>query len=169
MTEGLKPEKNTYAFMTLHRPSNVDDKKTFHGIAEALNEIAKELTIFFPVHPRTKKMMKQFQIKYSKNIKLLPPLGFKESLFLWKDAKVVLTDSGGLQEETTALRIPCVTIRENTERPITIELGANVLAGTTKEGILKAYRQCFEKVKTATIPPLWDGKAAERIWAVLKK
>ena len=169
MTNGLKPEKNTYAFMTLHRPSNVDDKNTFMGIAGALNEIARDMVILFPVHPRTKKMMAQFKIKFSENIKLLPPLGFKESLFLWKDAKVVFTDSGGLQEETTALKIPCVTIRENTERPITVELGTNVLAGTTKAGILKAYRQCFDKVKNASIPPLWDGKAAERIWKVLKK
>ena len=168
MTHDWKPVKRTYAFMTLHRPSNVDDKKTFMGIAGALNEIAKDMVILFPVHPRTKKMMEQFKIKFSENIKLLPPLGFKESLFLWKDAKVVLTDSGGLQEETTALKIPCVTIRENTERPITVKLGTNVLAGTTKAGILKAYRQCFDKVKSAAIPPLWDGKAAERIWKVLK-
>jgi UDP-N-acetylglucosamine 2-epimerase (non-hydrolysing) len=119
MTEaGLS--KGEYAFMTLHRPSNVDDSDTFMGIAEALNDIAKEMPILFPVHPRTKKMMVQFQIKLSENIKMMPPLGFKESLFLWKDAKVVLTDSGGLQEETTALGIPCVTIRENTERPITV-------------------------------------------------
>ena len=163
----LKPAKKTYAFMTLHRPSNVDDRNTFMGIAAALNEIAEEMTIIFPVHPRTKKMMEQFQIRFSENIKLLSPLGFKESLFLWKDAKVVLTDSGGLQEETTALGIPCVTIRENTERPITVELGTNVLAGTTREGILKAYRHCFAKAKIASIPPLWDGKAAERIWGII--
>jgi UDP-N-acetylglucosamine 2-epimerase (non-hydrolysing) len=169
MTHDLKPENGTYAFMTLHRPSNVDDKNTFMGIAEALNEIAAKMTILFPVHPRTKKMMEQFNIKFSENIKLLPPLGFKESLFLWKDAKVVFTDSGGLQEETTALKIPCVTIRENTERPITVEVGTNVLAGTTKAGILKAYRKCFDKVKTASIPPLWDGHAAERIWEILVK
>jgi UDP-N-acetylglucosamine 2-epimerase (non-hydrolysing) len=169
MTQDLNLVKGTYAFMTLHRPSNVDDKKTFMGIAGALNKIAKDMVILFPVHPRTKKMMAQFKIKFSKNIKLLPPLGFKESLFLWKDAKVVFTDSGGLQEETTALKIPCVTIRENTERPITVKLGTNVLAGTTKAGILKAYSQCFDKVKNATIPPLWDGKAAERVWKVLKR
>ncbi|MBN1186135.1 MAG: UDP-N-acetylglucosamine 2-epimerase (non-hydrolyzing) [Bacteroidales bacterium] len=167
MARDLKPAKGTYAFMTLHRPSNVDDKKTFAGIAEALNEIAKDMIILFPVHPRTKKMMAKFKIKLSKNIKLLPPLGFKESLFLWKDAKVVLTDSGGLQEETTALKIPCVTIRKNTERPITIKLGTNILAGTSKEGILKAYKKFFNKVKNAKAPPLWDGKAAERIWDIL--
>jgi UDP-N-acetylglucosamine 2-epimerase (non-hydrolysing) len=138
------------------------------GIAAALNEIAQKMIILFPVHPRTKKMMEKFQIRFSENIKLLSPLGFKESLFLWKDAKVVLTDSGGLQEETTVLKIPCVTIRENTERPITVEFGTNVLAGTTKEGILKAFEQCFAKVKTASIPPLWDGKAAERIMKVIQ-
>ncbi|MFH1079155.1 MAG: UDP-N-acetylglucosamine 2-epimerase, partial [Pseudomonadota bacterium] len=163
----LKPAEKTYAFMTLHRPSNVDDRNTFMGIAAALNEIAEKMTIIFPVHPRTKKMMEQFQIRFSENIKLLSPLGFKESLFLWKDAKVVLTDSGGLQEETTALGVPCVTIRENTERPITVELGTNVLAGTTKEGILNAYIESLEKAKLASVPPLWDGKASERIVQIL--
>ena len=150
----LKPAKNTYAFMTLHRPSNVDDRDTFMGIAAAVNEIAAEKPILFPAHPRTRKMMEQFQIKFSENIKMLAPLGFMESLFLWKDAKVVLTDSGGLQEETTALGVPCVTIRENTERPITVELGTNVLAGTSKEGILKAYGEALEKPKHAAVPPL---------------
>jgi UDP-N-acetylglucosamine 2-epimerase (non-hydrolysing) len=163
----LKPAKKSYAFMTLHRPSNVDDRDTFMDIAAALNEIAEEMTIIFPAHPRTKKMMEQFQIGFSENIKVISPLGFKESLFLWKDAKVVLTDSGGLQEETTALGVPCVTIRENTERPITVKLGTNVLGGTTKEGILKAYRQCFAKAKNASVPPLWDGRAAERIWEII--
>jgi len=161
-------EVGEYAFMTLHRPSNVDDGDTFRGIAEALNEIASEMPIIFPAHPRTRKMMEKFQIKFSENIKLLPPLGFMESLRLWKDAKVVLTDSGGLQEETTALGVPCVTIRENTERPITVELGTNVLAGTTKVGILKAYAEALEKAKHATVPPLWDGKTAERIWGVIR-
>lgn len=165
----VKPAKNTYAFMTLHRPSNVDDRETFMGIAAALNEIAEEMPILFPVHPRTKKMMEQFHVRLSNNIKLISPLGFMESLFLWKDAKVVLTDSGGLQEETTALGVPCVTIRENTERPITVELGTNVLAGTTREGIIEAFQQCFTKAKTAIVPPLWDGKASERIWRVLRK
>jgi UDP-N-acetylglucosamine 2-epimerase (non-hydrolysing) len=163
----LKPAKNNYAFMTLHRPSNVDDRNTFMGITAALNEIAEEMPIFFPVHPRAKKMMEQFQIRFSANIKLLSPLGFQESLLLWKDAKVMLTDSGGLQEETTALGVPCVTIRDNTERPITIELGTNVLAGTTKEGILNAYKESLSKAKQACIPPLWDGRASERIWEIL--
>jgi UDP-N-acetylglucosamine 2-epimerase (non-hydrolysing) len=163
----MKPAKKTYVFMTLHRPSNVDNRDTFSEIAEALNEIAEDKTIIFPVHPRTKKMMDQFWIKFSENIKFTSPLGFMESLLLWKDAEIVLTDSGGLQEETTALGVPCVTIRENTERPITIVLGTNVLAGTSKVGILKAYRESLAKAKQASIPPLWDGMASERIWNIL--
>jgi UDP-N-acetylglucosamine 2-epimerase (non-hydrolysing) len=114
-------------------------------------------------------MAELFGIKFSKGITLLSPLGFMESLFLWKDAQVVLTDSGGLQEETTALGVPCVTVRENTERPITAEIGTNVLAGTTRNGILKAYRDSLEKVKMAKVPSLWDGKASERIWEALLK
>jgi UDP-N-acetylglucosamine 2-epimerase (non-hydrolysing) len=163
----VKPAKNSYAFMTLHRPSNVDNRDIFMGIAAALNEIAAGMPIIFPAHPRTKKMMEQFQIRFSDHIKLIPPLGFMESLFLWKDARVVLTDSGGLQEETTALGVPCVTIRENTERPITVEVGTNVLAGTSKAGILNACREALIKAGHATVPPLWDGKAAERIWGVI--
>lgn len=166
-TYGLKQSQRKYAFLTLHRPSNVDNPEVFREIASALNEIACERSIFFPVHPRTKKMIGQLNIGLSKDIRLLPPLSFRESLFLWKDAEVVLTDSGGLQEETTALRVPCVTIRDNTERPITIEIGTNVLAGTTREGILQAYRDSLEKKARAAVPPMWDGRASERIWEVL--
>jgi UDP-N-acetylglucosamine 2-epimerase (non-hydrolysing) len=164
----LKEEKKDYVFLTLHRPSNVDSKKCFEEIAGALNYIATEILILFPVHPRTKKMMDQFEIKLSNNIFLLPSLGFQESLFLWKDSRVVMTDSGGLQEETTALGVPCVTLRENTERPITIEMGTNILAGTKKESILKAYRNAMEKNrKNYSVPPKWDGRASERIWKII--
>lgn len=163
----LKRRYEKYAFLTLHRPSNVDDRKTFEGIAQALNLIAKSRPIFFPVHPRTKKMIEKFRIDLADNIFRLPPLSFKESLFLWKDAEVVLTDSGGLQEETTALKKPCVTIRENTERPITVEQGSNVLAGTKPENIIKAYDESIQKAERAVIPLLWDGKASERIWGIL--
>jgi UDP-N-acetylglucosamine 2-epimerase (non-hydrolysing) len=163
----LKSQCNPYAFLTLHRPSNVDDRKTFEGIAGALDEISREMPILFPVHPRTKKMMAQFGIRLSKQIHTLPPLGFRESLFLWKNAALVLTDSGGLQEETTALRIPCVTIRENTERPITVSMGSNILAGTSPKAILDAYRTARQRGKSGTVPPYWDGKAAERIWNIL--
>jgi UDP-N-acetylglucosamine 2-epimerase (non-hydrolysing) len=152
-----------YVFLTLHRPSNVDIEETFVGIAEALNEISQELPIIFPVHPRTKKMIGAFNIELSKDIHLLKPLGFRESLFIWKDAVLVMTDSGGLQEETTALGVPCLTIRENTERPITIEMGTNILAGNKKADILRCYREIMRNPKKGKAPPLWDGKASERI------
>jgi len=164
----IKTESNGYAFLTLHRPSNVDSKESFEEIVSALNTIAKEMTIFFPVHPRTRKMAARFDIEFSKNITLLPPLSFKESLFLWRDSTIVLTDSGGLQEETTAMGIPCVTLRENTERPITIKMGTNVLGGTKKHTILKAYKESLRKdYSDYKVPPKWDGRAAERIWKVL--
>jgi UDP-N-acetylglucosamine 2-epimerase (non-hydrolysing) len=167
-TSIIKEKLVDYAFLTLHRPSNVDTKSGFFEIAEALNAIAEKMPILFPVHPRTKKMMDEFNIHLSDKIFLFSPLSFKESLFLWKDAKVVLTDSGGLQEETTALGIPCVTIRENTERPITIKMGTNILAGTKKESILKAFEEAVAKPRDQfKVPPKWDGKAAKRIWKIL--
>ncbi|MCX5807658.1 MAG: UDP-N-acetylglucosamine 2-epimerase (non-hydrolyzing) [Proteobacteria bacterium] len=166
-TYPLKKRYSQFAFLTLHRPSNVDNHDVFQGIVTALNKIAKDRPIFFPVHPRTKKMIGQLDIKLSDSIIMLPPLSFKESLFLWKDSEVVLTDSGGLQEETTALKKPCVTIRENTERPITIKIGSNVLAGTKTTDIFNAYYKSIEKAKNATVPELWDGKASERIWQAI--
>jgi UDP-N-acetylglucosamine 2-epimerase (non-hydrolysing) len=166
-TRRLKEQCRSYVFLTLHRPSNVDEKDTFTGIVTALNEIARETPILFPLHPRTKKMIARFGIRLSDRIHTLAPLGFCESLFLWKDAEAVLTDSGGLQEETTALGIPCVTIRENTERPVTITMGSNVLAGTRPQSILDAYHSARHRGKTGTVPPYWDGKAAERIWNIL--
>lgn len=167
-TFDLRKDKRDYIFLTLHRPSNVDSKKSLGEIAAALNIIAQEKPIFFPVHPRTKKMLKQFGIKLAEDIVLLPPLGFRESLFLWKDAALVMTDSGGLQEETTALGVPCITLRENTERPVTIDLGTNILGGTMKESILDGYRKSTgRKGKKNSRPAKWDGKASERIWKVL--
>jgi UDP-N-acetylglucosamine 2-epimerase (non-hydrolysing) len=166
----IKEKLEDYAFLTLHRPSNVDTRPVFCEIAEALNAIANRMPILFPVHPRTKKMMEEFNLHLSDNIFRFSPLSFKESLFLWKDARVVLTDSGGLQEETTALGVPCVTIRENTERPITIKLGTNILAGTQKASILKAFEEAIARPKNRfKVPPKWDGKAAERIWEILLK
>ncbi|RZB33775.1 MAG: UDP-N-acetylglucosamine 2-epimerase (non-hydrolysing) [Desulfobacteraceae bacterium Eth-SRB2] len=169
-TSKIKEKLEDYAFLTLHRPSNVDTKSVFCEIAEALNTIADKMPIIFPVHPRTKKMMDEFGLGLSNDIYLFSPLSFKESLFLWKDARVVLTDSGGLQEETTALGVPCVTIRENTERPITIKMGTNILAGTKKESILKAFEEAVARPKNQfKVPPKWDGKAAERIWKIFLK
>ncbi|MFZ5568876.1 MAG: non-hydrolyzing UDP-N-acetylglucosamine 2-epimerase [Thermodesulfobacteriota bacterium] len=167
-TATLKKQNPGYAFLTLHRPSNVDDREKFMEIASALNTIAGERPILFPIHPRTAKMKETFGIRFAEGIHLLSPLGFREALFLWKDAAVVLTDSGGLQEETTALGVPCVTIRDNTERPITIEQGTNILAGTSKDGILKAYRESQTRdMKDRRLPPKWDGKASKRIWDIV--
>jgi UDP-N-acetylglucosamine 2-epimerase (non-hydrolysing) len=164
----LKRSDNNYIFLTLHRPSNVDSRESFGSIASALNRIAEEKAILFPVHPRTEKMIDKFNIRLSKDVVQLPPLGFGESLFLWKDAALVMTDSGGLQEETTALGVPCITLRENTERPITIEMGTNVLAGNKKESIIAAYRaSCKKRKKEFSVPPKWDGRAAERILKIL--
>lgn len=164
----LKKNLGDYIFLTLHRPSNVDCRETFLEIAEAINEIAIETPIVFPVHPRTQKMLDGFDISFNERVVLLRPLGFRESLFLWKDAIMVMTDSGGLQEETTALKIPCLTLRENTERPITVELGTNTLCGNKKEEILRCYRDIITNGKpVTTIPPKWDGKAAERIVKIL--
>lgn len=168
LTSSLKNKIKNYAFLTLHRPSNVDNRETFEEIAGALNDISENKQILFPMHPRTKKMMELYDIKFSPSIILLPPLSFKESLFLWKDSAIVMTDSGGLQEETTALGIPCITLRENTERPVTIERGTNILAGTKKGSILYAYEKCLEKnQKKRPMIPKWDGKASERIWRIL--
>ena len=163
----LKQASEPYLFLTLHRPSNVDSPDNFRSIAAAINELSARRTVVFPVHPRTRKMMESFGISLSDRVKLLPPLGYRDALYLWKDAEVVLTDSGGLQEETTALGVPCVTIRDNTERPITVQLGTNVLAGTSTEAILAAYPESLAKRGRAQVPPLWDGKASERIWQVL--
>ena len=164
----LKKQLSDYAFLTLHRPSNVDTADAFGEVASALNEIARDLPIVFPVHPRTEKMMELHGVVLDSNIHLLKPLGFREALYLWKDARIVLTDSGGLQEETTALGIPCVTIRENTERPITIEMGTNILGGTKRDTILAAFRNRLnQKENRAKVPPKWDGCSAERIWRTL--
>jgi len=156
-----------YIFVTLHRPSNVDEPEVFKEIISAINDLADEIKVFFPMHPRTKKMAERFDIIFNRNIAVSSPLGYKESLYLWRDAKCVLTDSGGLQIETSALGVPCVTIRENTERPDTVSLGTNILAGTTREGILKAYDIAL--MKSGQTLPLADGKTAERIWRILVK
>lgn len=159
-----------YAVLTLHRPSNVDDKVAFEGISKALNKIAEYLPIFFPIHPRTRKQIKQFGFEkyYNGNIELLDPLGYLDFVKLYSKAKFVLTDSGGIQEETTVLNIPCLTIRENTERPITIECGTNILVGTDEEKIVGEARKILKgERKSRKMLNYWDGKAAERIVKVL--
>jgi UDP-N-acetylglucosamine 2-epimerase (non-hydrolysing) len=167
-----RADEADYAVVTLHRPSNVDDKETFKRISCALNKIAKSIPIIFPVHPRTRRQIKRFGLEkyYNGNIKLLGPLGYSDFIKLYPKAKLVLTDSGGIQEETTVLDIPCLTIRENTERPITITHGTNILVGTDERKIVeeatKILRGTRKRRKTIKY---WDGKAAERIVKILVK
>jgi len=167
LKEESRIAEGKYAVVTMHRPSNVDDRETLEGMLEALLVIAEDMPVIFPAHPRTAKNMEAFGLMEKlkgANFRILPPLPYMRFLSLWKDAALVLTDSGGLQEETTALGIPCFTLRENTERPVTIEQGTNVLVGTTKEGILAAYAAFkYGGAKQSLMPDLWDGKAAERI------
>jgi len=157
-----------YGVVTLHRPSNVDDKQALETIFNTLNRISERLPLIFPIHPRTRKNMEAFKITPGSNIELTEPLSYMEFLNLWKDSKVVLTDSGGLQEETTALGIPCLTIRENTERPITVTQGTNELMGTSPEKIITAFNRIMVNAwKIGNKPKLWDGRTAERITALI--
>lgn len=162
-----------YAVVTLHRPSNVDEKETLSDILDALVEISKDRTVYFPIHPRTEKNIERFKFKEklaNSNIQLKAPMSYFDFLALWKNATLILTDSGGLQEETTALGIPCFTLRDNTERPITTTKGSNTLVGTTKKGILDSYFKFKHDPRQEwKIPKFWDGKTAKRIVAVLKE
>ncbi|MCP4398083.1 MAG: UDP-N-acetylglucosamine 2-epimerase (non-hydrolyzing) [bacterium] len=163
-----------YALLTLHRPSNVDVKETFVSILQAVTEIQRSLPILFPIHPRTRNRLREFElfetIEALDNVTLLEPLGYLDFLKLMTEAKLVLTDSGGIQEETTILHVPCLTLRENTERPITVQQGTNVLVGTDSQRIIAACRQILnEKTFRAKIPELWDGNAAKRIVNILEE
>lgn len=159
-----------YGVVTLHRPSNVDSAEMMAQVGGALKEIAADLPLIFPVHPRTRSNLEKFGIDLGPDITLVGPQAYMAFLNLWKDAAVVLTDSGGLQEETTALGVPCITIRENTERPVTVDEGSNVLAGTDPERIVAEARKILRgEGKQARRPHLWDGKAAERIVEILAR
>jgi UDP-N-acetylglucosamine 2-epimerase (non-hydrolysing) len=157
-----------YGVITLHRPSNVDNAESMSRIVSALREVAFELPLIFPAHPRTRNNMEQFGIDVGPRITVVAPQAYMPFLNLWKDAAVVLTDSGGLQEETTALGVPCVTIRENTERPITVSEGTNVLVGTDPARIVAETRKILiGEGKQGGRPMFWDGRAAERIVEIL--
>ena len=168
-TNALKQQFGRYGVVTLHRPSNVDDEAALRGIASALIDIARDLPLIFAVHPRTAQTLEKFGIAFPDTIIRTVPLPYMEFLNLWKDAALVLTDSGGLQEETTALGVPCLTLRENTERPITITEGTNALVGRDPVRIIAEAAKALTSTKHSTnkVPRLWDGKASTRIIQVL--
>ena len=160
-----------YGVVTLHRPSNVDNKLILEGIISALKRIGQHIPIILPLHPRTRASLEKFNIELNSSIEITKPLPYMEFLNLWKDAKLVLTDSGGLQEETTGLNVPCITLRENTERPVTVLEGTNEVVGVSPERIYQAAKNTFNSNRSSTSkkPDLWDGKASERIVRILKK
>jgi UDP-N-acetylglucosamine 2-epimerase (non-hydrolysing) len=172
-----------YAILTLHRPTNVDDQVTFCRIIQSLLDMSRRMPIIFPAHPRSLKQIQEADLgdyfvdhfmdgpdpwDARVRIRLVPPLGYLDFLQLMSHAKVVLTDSGGIQEETTILGTPCITLRENTERPVTLTHGSNVLAGADPETIIRAFSRVLQGVDPpASPPPFWDGNAAKRIVQIL--
>jgi UDP-N-acetylglucosamine 2-epimerase (non-hydrolysing) len=162
-----------YVVITLHRPSNVDNEACFGAIINAFEQIEKEIKLVFPIHPRTRDNLRGSELEKRlhamQNLLLLEPLGYLDFLCLMSNAAVVLTDSGGIQEETTILQIPCMTLRENTERPVTITEGTNQLVHATTEDIVKSYRAIVQgnKKKAGHRPRLWDGQAAQRIATIV--
>ena len=156
-----------YAVVTLHRPSNVDDAAVLGGIMGALDDVANEFPVVFPAHPRTRKMLERID-RRGHGLTLIEPLGYLDFLRLMADAALVLTDSGGIQEETTILAVPCLTLRANTERPITLTMGTNRLIGSNPDDIREAAIAAVKEPRgVPSRPPLWDGKAGERIAEVL--
>jgi UDP-N-acetylglucosamine 2-epimerase (non-hydrolysing) len=170
--EGFNLSEGEYGVVTLHRPANVDEEKELREILSALEEIGSRWPLLFPAHPRTVARMAEWGLT-PRDIRIVEPLGYLDFLGLMAKARLVLTDSGGIQEETTALGVPCITIRENTERPVTIEQGTNQLAGISREGILGASARLEQDQlflsKHSKVPTLWDGKAAGRVVQVIEQ
>jgi UDP-N-acetylglucosamine 2-epimerase (non-hydrolysing) len=160
-----------YVAATFHRPSNVDSKDGLESIVRLLRHVARQTAVVLPLHPRTRGSLERFGLMPAvhalANVHLTEPLGYIDFLSLVHDARAVVTDSGGIQEETTYLRVPCVTMRDSTERPVTVTLGSNVLAGTSVDDVERAIDRAIDAGKRGAIPPLWDGHAAERIATTL--
>jgi len=168
----LNVNGHPFALITLHRPSNVDEENNLRNLLKAFSVIGEEIKVVFPIHPRTRKMLNTFGLEITAeavpNLILTDPIGYLDFMNLLQHAHMVLTDSGGIQEETTYLGIPCLTMRENTERPVTIELGTNILVGSDPELIIEEANKIIKgNAKKGKIPELWDGKAAKRIVEVL--
>ena len=173
---GCRTVPAPYAVLTLHRPSNVDNRDVFVNILDGLKDLIAQCPVIFPCHPRTSARIREFALEHyfvtnghgsnaqsTRGINLIQPLGYLDFLCLMMHARLVVTDSGGVQEETTCLRVPCVTVRENTERPVTFTCGTNVIAGTKKDSIRKAVERQMQSTAIACTPDKWDGKAAARI------
>lgn len=167
-TDRLGLSKGDYGVITLHRPSNVDDAEVLGGLIDVFVEISSEMKFVFPIHPRTKARLEAFDLEKKLHecdgIECLEPIGYLDFLNLTSQAKVIVTDSGGLQEESTALGVPCLTMRSNTERPVTVDEGTSTLIGSSAADLRAYLRQVIDGTyKSGQCPPLWDGKAAERI------
>jgi UDP-N-acetylglucosamine 2-epimerase (non-hydrolysing) len=160
-----------FVLTTLHRPSNVDEAAGLNEIITALNEVGHDVPVIFPVHPRTRQRIAEYGISISEHLRLTEPIGYVDFLALQTRAAVVVTDSGGVQEETTFLGVPCLTVRANTERPITISEGTNRLVARTREAIVSGIRAAVNQPRATSFsrPELWDGKAAERIVSLFRE
>jgi UDP-N-acetylglucosamine 2-epimerase (non-hydrolysing) len=185
--KGGTARKPCYALLTLHRPANVDKQDAFSTILEGLEDLARQYPVIFPAHPRTQKRIREFGLQdwfslpgtpgpfsptpgaSPNGIRLIDPLGYLDFLYLMKHAALVVTDSGGVQEETTCLGVPCVTVRENTERPVTLTAGTNRLAGVRKRGLQEAIRHQLSRKHRNGRPEKWDGRSGARIVAVLAR
>lgn len=169
LDDNLTNPDGAYALVTLHRPSNVDDIRVLGEIIDTLDDVSNDIPILFPIHPRTRAHLRDLGVRtHSPRFRLMEPVGYLQFLLLQKNAAVVITDSGGIQEETTFLGIPCLTVRENTERPITVELGTNILVGQNMDRLKEEVHNILNgKTKKGKVPPLWDGKAGERIVDVI--
>jgi UDP-N-acetylglucosamine 2-epimerase (non-hydrolysing) len=169
----LSLEPRQYALMTLHRPANVDNRQVLSKLLKGIEEIGREIPVIFPCHPRTRKEMTEFSIADDfdrKALRMIEPLGYLDFLRLQSQSAFVLTDSGGIQEETTYLNIPCITLRNNTERPVTVEIGSNTVTGANPEKIMPVVKSILNgHGKTGKRPELWDGKTAERIVGIFLK
>lgn len=161
-------EDARFGLVTLHRPANVDDLRQLQEIVAALSVISRDLPLYWPMHPRTRSRIETNGLQLPHQIQVIDPLGYFDFLCMQKRSAVIFTDSGGIQEESTVLGVPCLTLRDNTERPVTIDCGTNRLAGTRKNGILAAWRQTRDFPKTGKTPPLWDGRAGERCLGAIK-